>query len=94
MSNGQRFDDEVWNGPYRSSEKAMDEILRLMKEHKLRFTFNPGGGEFSMPGGGRCQITTYDDVADLETLEAALGVDPTGDSEPDESPDFNPQEES
>jgi len=71
LSRSPRFPDETWNGPYRSSEMARDQMKKLRGENGLGFTFNPGGGEF-MALGFRCQISTNDDVVDLEKLEAAL----------------------
>jgi hypothetical protein len=67
------FDDCVWTGPYCSSKKAMDEMRRLAGEHDLGFLYNPGGGQFTRRGDRfNCQITTCDDVLDLNTLRRAL----------------------
>jgi hypothetical protein len=67
------FDDIVTHyGVYRTSEKAQAEIKRLVREHGLGFVFNPGGGEFNGANGFRCQISTCDDVEDLNTLRKAL----------------------
>lgn len=65
------FDDIERNGPYVASKKAREEIARLMRKYGLGFTHNPGGGEF-FGDRFRCQITTYDDVSDLNDLRAAI----------------------
>lgn len=73
------FDDCEFSGSlyaeYCSSEQARNEIKRLMREHNLGFLFNPGGGQFTRANPYfNCQVMTYDDVEDLNTLRKALGL--------------------
>lgn len=60
--------------PYVSSIAARTEITRLRYANNLTFWFNPGGGAFvSDTRNFNCQITTCDDVLDLNILRTALG---------------------
>jgi hypothetical protein len=65
-------DTDLSKWPYVTSEMARAEIRKIAATFKLGFVYNPGGGEFSNEYGFRCHITTYDDVADLKTLRAAI----------------------
>jgi len=65
------FDDVVRNGPFVSSAKAHDEMVRLKTQYGLSFTHNPGGGEFGR-GSWRCQVHMNDDLADLAALRKAV----------------------
>lgn len=67
------FDDIDRKGSFVGSPKAREEIRRLAAQHHLGFVFNPGGGEFN-GRKFRCQISTYDDVEDLNTLRKALAA--------------------
>ncbi len=42
--------------------------LALIKKHRLGFAYNPGGGEFWLPDGRRCQIAAMDDDDDFARL--------------------------
>jgi CTP:molybdopterin cytidylyltransferase MocA len=69
------FDDVVRGAVSVKSRKALAEMRRLAGEHGLRFTLNPGGGEFYRSDADddwRCQISDCDDVADLQKLRDAL----------------------
>lgn len=76
----QEFDDaDLSRWPYVSSAKAGAEMRRLAGLHGLGFIFNPGGGQFTCIDeryplyGFNCQISTCDDVMDLNTLRTAIG---------------------
>lgn len=59
--------------PYVNCISARTEINRLRRDNDLVFWFNPGGGAFvSDDRHFNCQITTCDDVLDLNILRAAL----------------------
>jgi hypothetical protein len=66
------FDDIKRNGAFVSSRSAVDEMRRIARCACLSFTHNPGGGEYSDGSGWRCQISTFDDVADLNALRRSL----------------------
>lgn len=73
------FDDvDFSHYPYISSKKARDATIMLMNEHGLGFLNNPGGGQFTCIDtryplyGFNCQVSTYDNVQDLNTLRAAI----------------------
>jgi len=65
--------------PRGGDSEARREIGRLRQKHRLSFTPTPGGGEFSHPAHGHCQIRLSDDREDLATLLAWLrekGLEP------------------
>lgn len=69
--NYDEFDDVKRKGTYVSSRKAVEAMRSLASQHGLGFLFNPGGGQFTGPDFN-CQISTCDDVEDLDRLRKAL----------------------
>lgn len=64
-------DADMSQWPYVNCPSAVAEIRRLRAENDLVFWFNPGGGAF-VGTDFNCQISTCDDVLDLNTLRKAL----------------------
>lgn len=64
-------DTDLSKWPFVSSRQAVAEMKKLTTQHHLGFVFNPGGGAFTGTDF-RCQISTGDDVRDLNKLRIAL----------------------
>jgi hypothetical protein len=66
------FDDvDRSQDPYVNSRKAQRVITNLAHKHGLKFTQNPGGGEY-YGAGFRCQVSNCDDIADLAKLRQTI----------------------
>lgn len=65
------FDDVARDDPFVSSAAARTEIVRLVAESGCGITFNLGGAEI-FRGHFHCQISGWDDLADLNKLRTAL----------------------
>lgn len=48
--------------------------MALVSAFHLRFTNNPGGGEFSLRGLENCQISTYNEEEDYRRVVWWLGL--------------------
>jgi len=73
------FDDvDMSHWPFVSSKMALAAIKALAAKHGLGFLFNPGGGQFTCIDTSRplyglnVQISTNDDVEDLNTLRSSI----------------------
>lgn len=65
------FDDVIYHGTARSSEKAKRATIALLRLYHLTFNQSPGGGIFHR-GEWSCPVSVQDDVDDYITLRNAI----------------------